>query len=264
MRAVLLCAGQGTRLRPFTDDRPKCLVELLGAPLLGHQFDSLSACGLDDVTLVTGYAADRLEGWGTRRLHNSRFATTNMVESLFCARELFDGSQDLIVGYSDIVYEPRVLQSLIDAPGPAATAIDRDWRALWSARMDDPLSDAETLRLNSDGTLREIGRKPRGYDEIEGQYVGLTRFAAAAQREVLAFYDGLDRDAAYDGREFGQMFMTRFLTGLIETGLPITAAMTDGGWLEVDTVQDLEFYEAMHARGELAAFWRPHESRRKG
>ncbi|MCW5724828.1 MAG: NTP transferase domain-containing protein [Maricaulaceae bacterium] len=257
MRALLLCAGQGTRLRPLTDDRPKCLVELLGKPLLGHQFDALSACGLTDVSLVTGYAAGQLESWGKRRFHNARFEITNMVESLFCARGLFDGADDLIVGYSDIVYEPRVLQALIDAPGPAATVIDRSWRALWSARMDDPLSDAETLKLNPDGTLREIGLKPKSYDDIEGQYVGLTKFTVGAQKQILAHYDALDRNARYDGRSFEQMFMTSFLTGLIGAGLPIQAAMTDGGWLEVDTVQDLEFYEGMQTRGELARFWRP-------
>lgn len=256
MRCVILCAGQGTRLRPLTDDNPKCLVGLLGKPLLGHQFDTLAAAGLDDVSLVTGYAAAKLSGWGTRQFYNAEYATTNMVASLFAARALFDGRDDLIVAYSDIVYEKRVLEALIHAPGAIATVIDRDWLSLWSARMEDPLADAETLRLNDDGTLREIGLKPKSLADIEGQYVGLTKFAASVQRDVLAYYDALPRDRQFDGRNFDQMFMTSFLTSLMNQ-FSIHAAPTHAGWLEVDTLEDLTRYEAMHAAGDLARLWKP-------
>jgi L-glutamine-phosphate cytidylyltransferase len=257
MKCIILCAGQGTRLRPLTDHVPKCMVELLGKPLLRHQLDSLEACGLTDVHLVTGYRAEKLQGWGSGHFHNPRFASTNMVASLFEARELFDGSDDLIVAYSDIVYEPRVIEALRSSPGQIATVVDRQWLPLWSVRMDDPLSDAETLRLNDDGTLREIGLKPRGLEDIEGQYVGLIRIAAEVQPDVLRYYDGLSHDVEYDGRSFDQMFMTSFLTGLMGNGMAIVAAMTDSGWLEVDTLEDLASYEALQARGELARFWKP-------
>jgi choline kinase len=257
MKVLLLCAGQGSRLRPLTDDRPKCLVELLEKPLLGHQLEALSACGLTEVSLVTGYAAGKLAEWGRRHFHNAHYEITNMVESLFCARDLFDGTDDLIVGYSDIVYDPRVSQALIDAPGDVATVIDRGWQALWSVRMEDPLSDAESLKLNPDGTISEMGLKPKSYADVEGQYIGLTKFAAGAQAGVLAHYDALDRDERYDGRSFDQMFMTSFLTGLMAAGMPVRAVMIDRGWLEVDTVQDLEGYETMATRGELADFWLP-------
>lgn len=240
-------------MRPLTDHVPKCMVELLGKPMLGHQFETLSQCGAEDISLITGYAAASLADWGTRRFHNADFATTNMVASLFTARELFDGSSDLIVAYSDIVYEPRVLQALIAAPGPLATVIDRNWQKLWSARMEDPLADAETLRLNPDGTLREIGLKPQSLADIEGQYIGLSKISADIQRDVVAHYDRL----ADSVENFNQMFMTSFLTSLIEAGLPIHAAITDSGWLEVDTVEDLSNYQTMQQNGELAQLWQP-------
>ena len=60
MRAVILGAGEGTRLRPYTDDRPKCLVELAGRTLLAWQLDALAAAGVSDTTIVTGYRADQI------------------------------------------------------------------------------------------------------------------------------------------------------------------------------------------------------------
>ena len=95
MRAVILAAGEGTRLRPHTNDRPKCLVELAGRPLLAWQLDALHAAGVTDVTIVTGYRADQITV-GTRRVHNDRYDDTNMVASLMCARAAFDGTDDVL------------------------------------------------------------------------------------------------------------------------------------------------------------------------
>jgi len=258
MRALILCAGQGSRLRPLTNERPKCMVPLLGRPLFDYQIDTLASCGISDVSLVTGYASEHFEQTGYQRFHNSSFATTNMVTSLFKASDMFDGSTDLIIGYSDIVYERKVLQPLIDCDATVATAIDvGGWLELWNERMDDPLSDVETLKFNTDGTLSEIGHKPDTYDDIEGQYIGLIKIAREAQADVLAFYNGLDRSGTYDGQPFANMYMTSFIQGLIDAGQSVLAARTSGGWLEVDTIQDLEKYESLHTEGRLPHFWQP-------
>ncbi|MBK1652709.1 sugar phosphate nucleotidyltransferase [Halorhodospira halochloris] len=61
MRAIILAAGQGTRLRPLTDDRPKCMVELEGKPLLEHQLEVLRGAGIEDIHVVGGYRAEWLQ-----------------------------------------------------------------------------------------------------------------------------------------------------------------------------------------------------------
>ena len=61
MKAIILAAGQGTRLRPYTDERPKCLVELGGKALLDHQIASLRAAGIDDICVATGYRSDLID-----------------------------------------------------------------------------------------------------------------------------------------------------------------------------------------------------------
>ena len=86
MRAIILAAGEGTRLRPHTLDRPKCLVPLAGRPLLAWQADALRRAGVDDITVVTGYRADQVATLGFATVHNDRFRETNMVASAMCAR----------------------------------------------------------------------------------------------------------------------------------------------------------------------------------
>jgi hypothetical protein len=67
----------------------------------------------------------------------------------------------------------------------------------------------------------------------------------------MAFYDELDRTACYDGQSFSKMYMTSFIQLLIDQGWNVRPALIEGGWLEVDTVEDLHCYEALAAAGEL-------------
>ena len=255
MRAVILAAGEGTRLRPFTLDRPKCLVELAGRPLLAWQMDALAAAGVDDVTIVTGYRAEQITV-GRRRIHNVRYDDTNMVASLMCARDAFDGTDDVLIAYSDIVYEPRLVEALAGSPAEIAVLVDRQWRDLWELRMADPLADAETLRVDDDGRLRELGRRPSGYGDIGGQYVGLVRVRADVATTWPSRYDMLDPTGPYEGRDRDHMFMTAFVQLMIDDDVPVHAVMVDRGWLEVDTCDDLHLYAGLHDRGGLDAYVR--------
>lgn len=254
-RAVILAAGEGRRLRPHTADRPKALVPLLGRPLLDYQLEALASAGLEDVTVVTGYRSEALSGAGRARVHNPDYAVTNMVASLMCARSLLDGSRDLLVAYSDIVYEARLPAALAAAPAALATCVDTAWLRLWKARMDDPLADAETLRLGPGGRIVEIGAKPSSLGDIQAQYVGLTLVRREAQAAAVRLYDGLP--AALRAR----LDFTGFLQRLIDSGTAVQAVPAAGGWLEVDTASDLERYERLARAGGLAAFWDPFSGR---
>jgi choline kinase len=256
MKAVVLAAGEGTRLRPYTDDRPKCLVELGGEPLLRIQIGALRAAGVDDVTVIVGYRAEQVERLGYPTLRNPEYATTNMVATLMCADRLLDGRDDVLVAYGDLLYEPRLVGALAACTEPLATIVDLDWLRLWRLRSSDPLADAETLRMSEAGDIVELGRRPSTLEEIQGQYIGLTKVRADFAPELVAAYRALDPDRLYDGRAPARMFMTSFLQHLIDTGRPVRSVPVRGGWLEVDTASDLDVYSALLRDGRLAEFCR--------
>lgn len=251
VRAIVLAAGMGNRLLPLTADRPKGMVPLRGVPLLARQIDVMRSCGIDDITLVGGYRADCLRALGLPVVLNEAYESTNMVESLMCARDRLDGESDVVIAYGDIVYEARVMNGLLGVDGDVAVAADREWLRLWSRRMDDPLDDVESFRVGPDGSLTELGKSPGSLAAVQGQYMGLIKIPGERQSDLLSFYDGLDRDGLYDGQPFAKMYMTSFLQALIDTGWRIRPAFTDAGWLEIDTLADLEVYEAMARSGEL-------------
>lgn len=248
MKAVILAAGQGTRLRPLTNDKPKCLVEVAGKPLLEHQLAVMHACGLRDIHIVGGYRADQLDRPELTLHINARFAETNMVATLFAAETIMANESDLIIAYGDIVYEPDVLRKLMACDAPVALAVDLEWHRYWAARMDDPLSDAETLKLTDQNRIIELGKKPKSLDDVQGQYTGLIKIRADHVRKLSEIWRGLDTVGPYDGKDRDNMFMTSFLQHLIDSGWDTRAVFIENGWAEVDCQADLEV---------ATRFWRP-------
>lgn len=255
-RALILAAGQGTRLRPLTDDKPKCLVPLLGKPLLERQAHTLKQAGINNIQVATGYRSDQIEKLGFSVSINPYFAETNMVESLFCCLPFIREEGDLIIAYGDIVYQVNNLQALLSCKDEIALMIDRKWKNLWSLRLENPLDDAETLKINKAGYITELGKKPKGYNQIEGQYTGLIKIRSDKLNEFEKFYNGLDRSATYHGKDFKNMYMTSFLQLLIDRGWKAKAVQVNNGWLEVDSLEDIRCYEKMAEDGELDRFYK--------
>jgi choline kinase len=237
MKAIILAAGRGSRMKNMTDNRPKCMVELRGKPLLEWQLASLQEAGVGEVAIVTGYKRELLAGRVSMEFYNPRWAETNMVSSLACAHEWLQ-SEPCIVSYSDIFYEASAVGSLMKSQADLAVTYDPHWLKLWEKRFGDPLLDAETFRLKPDGTLIEIGNKPQSVDEVQGQYMGLLRFTPAGWDEVVRIRSGLNRT------ECDHMHMTGTLQKVIEAGkLQVAAVPYEKSWGEVDSVDDLRQYE---------------------
>lgn len=251
VRVVVLAAGMGTRLRPLTDGMPKCLTPLMGRSLLQRQLDVYQAENLTDVSLVVGYRADQLARLGQRHFVNADFETTNMVESLMAARELFDGRATVLMVYGDIAFERRLLRSALICTHAIGVVVDTAWRRLWDLRMEDPLADAETLKIGSDGRISELGRKPGSYADIEGQYIGMVSFRPQSHARVLSLYDSIGSSELVDGKPKRNMFMTSFVQRMIDHGFDVGPAFTQGGWVEVDSLEDLSRYERAAADGSL-------------
>ena len=103
MNAIILAAGQGKRLAPLTEHKPKCMVNLFGKTLLERQISVFRECGITDISVVTGYRSKLVDLPGLKIFQNKKFETTNMVESLFCASQ--ELNEQTIVSYGDIIFE---------------------------------------------------------------------------------------------------------------------------------------------------------------
>jgi choline kinase len=242
MKLIILAGGEGQRLRPMTENKPKCMVEVYGKTMIDHILDAVATADFSAISVVSGYKSDilqqHLKGRDITFFFNDRFSTTNMVETLFCASPFADGD-DVIISYSDIIYNPSIIQKLCSAGGDLQIVVDTQWQKLWQMRMEDPLKDAETMKIEN-GKIVELGKKPEKMEDIQGQYIGLIRMSGETFKKAETLY----KSALEQSPTAAKMYMTDLLQNLIDTGSPATPVFIGGGWLEVDTVDDLNVYTA--------------------
>lgn len=232
MKALILAAGRGSRMGVLTKEQPKCLTVVNGKTLLQHQFDALTQSGIQDIAIITGYKFECFRKYEVQQFHNSRWAETNMVASLLCAKEWLE-QNDVIVSYSDIFYDSQIVNDLIACSDDIAIAYDPNWLKLWSKRFQNPLDDAETFRIDNVGYLLEIGQKPSSIEVIQGQYMGLLKF----KKDFWHSYKNEDIN-------LDKIDMTSFLNSLILDNYKIKTCPNFENWGECDSASDVVCYRS--------------------
>jgi choline kinase len=236
-KAIILAAGEGTRLRPYTLECPKCLVKVNGKCLLDYQLGVLRSQGVERIVLIKGYLSEKLLRPGIVTYCNEKYFDTNMVWTLFCAEEEMIGN--VIVSYGDIVYSGDVLNKLMKSKHDISVVIDREWKTYWEARFGNPLNDAETLKIGPDGNIIEIGQKPLSLEEIEGQYIGLMQFTEKGLLILKKIFSEAKSVSILGKKKPENAYMTDLLQAVIDKGYMVWPVFIDGDWVEVDTCDDL-------------------------
>lgn len=228
MTAILLAAGVGSRLRPLTNDRPKCLLTVGGTPLLERTCSALVHAGIHDCVLVTGYRSAMIERavasfhlpLKVQFVHNAEFETTNNNFSLWLAgREL--AGQGWIMMDADILFDWRLLTRLAGDPHPDALIMRAD-RA----------TGAEEIKVEMRGEF--VGRIGKDIPPAvaAGESIGIEKFSAATAGALMAI---LER------RKVHNEFYEASFQELIDGGATIATVLSDGlSCMEIDTPQDLE------------------------
>lgn len=260
MRAIILAAGRGTRLGKYGADLPKCMLRFRNTPLIEWQTAALQHGGISEIAVVLGFSADKVTVRGVTKRYNERFATTNMLETFMCARDWFEGEgEDVLICYGDILYEPRLVSSMVQSDAEVGVLVDVEWRDYWVARHGALSEDLETLKID-DGRITQLGGVTREPNEMMARYVGMIRISADAIPAVLSIYDRARANFAKsplpwrESKSFQQAYMTCFLQELIDNGITVRAVACAHGWLEFDTERDYELGSVWTSDGTLQRF----------
>ena len=233
-KAIILADVRGSRLGHLTKEVPKCLVKLKKKPLISYQIKSLRKAGIKNIALVVGYKSNKLKNYSDKIFKNNFWNKTNMVYSLLCAKQWID--QQVIVSYSDIVYPSEFVEKLINSKMKNVIIVDKNWKKLWKLRFKQPLVDAETLKLNRDNSLKEIGKKTNNYTDIEGQYIGLFKISSNMFWIIYKMFNEIKTVSSNE--DFTSMFQK-----VLERGTKIYAEEVHGKWFEIDSPYDLSIAE---------------------
>jgi choline kinase len=233
MIGIILAAGVASRLRPLTDNTPKCLLAMGNETILGHTLNNLRAAGIKDVILVTGYRAEQIREFVAEQhfdlnvtfLHNPIYENTNNIYSLWLTKAHVLG-KDILLLDSDILFDWRILPLLASSGTRSCLAVRHD-RAL----------GAEEIKVTTDvrGLITAIGKEVNP-DEAVGESIGIERFSGdfvnvlfeildemiCVEKRVSIFYEAAFQEAIDAGAEL----------------LPIDVGPYR--CMEIDTAEDLD------------------------
>ncbi|HET9929189.1 MAG TPA: phosphocholine cytidylyltransferase family protein [Polyangiaceae bacterium] len=245
MKAIVIGAGRGSRLGPLTEEIPKTLVPVLGRPMLDQILDALAAAGFtrDRVVFVCGYRAEvvRQRYPELTFVHNAGWESNNILCSLLCAREHL--GEGFVSTYADIVYEPGIVQKLVAAPEDLVLGCDTQYRRRYAGRTQHPESDAEKMTAAG----RRITRLSRHIpsEEACGEFIGVMKASPVGARSFMHAFDEAQRRFAgrtfREGRSFERAYLIDLLQDMLEQGVAMHREDTPGGYMEIDTEQDVAF-----------------------
>ncbi len=237
-KAIVLAATRGKALRELTVDRPKCMLDVHGKPLLHRLVGSLNDAGVRDITVVTGYKSEAVNYPGIRKVENERYETTGEAVSLAVARESLSG--ECILCYGDIMFRRYILNLLFEAEGDIVVVVDARWREqrrsmpkhtadLVSCSIpysDDYLDDRPVELLRVDAAMAE--------DDADGEWIGLLRLTPSGTELVREEIAAMEADGT-----LGEASIPDLLNRLIERGTHPRVVYVTGHWLDVNDAFDL-------------------------
>lgn len=238
-KAIILSAGQGRRLLPLTEERPKCLLPIAGKTLIEWQIDTLLAAGIEDVMVVTGFGSDRVDALleqrygGQRRvetLFNPFYHVSDNLVSCWMARHAMDS--DFILLNGDTVFEARLLDQVL-ASDPSAITLSVDYKNSYD-------EDDMKVQLDDDEVHVRHVSKTIPADRVHAESIGLTYFRAGGA--------GLFRQAveAAIGEPAGMKSWYLSVIDKLAAQQAVRACSIDGcRWAEIDYIEDLTAAEAL-------------------
>ena len=233
MKAIILAAGVASRLRPLTNNTPKCLLNIGGKAILERTIDNLIANDIKEIIIVTGYLEDQIRSFLTETypdikfnfIYNNIYDSTNNIYSLWMTKEsVLD--DEIILLDSDIVFDSKIIGMLINS----------NYENCLAVRSNHQLGDEEIkLTLNEDKSIKEISKVVEPKNAI-GESIGIEKFS---RKFVVNLFNILDR-MILDEKKVDVFYEAAFQKA-IDNGLKVFPVDVDElGCMEIDTIEDFE------------------------
>jgi L-glutamine-phosphate cytidylyltransferase len=242
VKSVIIAAGMGSRLGSYTENLPKCMLSFGSMTLLQRQIEAYRECGITDIALIRGYKKEKINYENIRYYDNDDFETNNILNSLFYAEEELNGN--LIVSYSDILFENQVVQRLLQSHHDISIVVDIDWQGYYVGRQDHPIEEAENVVFDANNNVVEIGKIMTDKHDVHGEFIGMMKFSPRGieifkkhfKRSKALYWDKPFQRAAV----FQKAYLTDMIQEMVDFGMPVHCVIIERGWKEIDTGEDYE------------------------
>ena len=255
MRGLIIAAGRGSRLGHLTDNSPKCLLKVGGISIVERIINEMSNVGVKKFALIRGYMGNKFELRNIQYFENFEYSQNNILHSMMCAKNFLIDSliqnENLIVSYSDIVFESVLMKKIAESRGSISLLCDPNWEVKYSGRTQHPKSEAEIVVVKDNNLVVEIGKLfaekrinvPNSTLELV-EFTGLILLKPDGISLVLDAFEEI-ADVIQADEPFGRAntFQNSYLSDLfqflVDSGRRVEVTRFIGNWFEIDTEQDL-------------------------
>lgn len=241
MKAIIIAAGYGSRMGNLTKKIPKGLLQINGKSILQRQIDLFLKKNICDIVIITGPYTNF--GFNdVLYINDENYAEHDVLGSLMAAKSVFHGN--VITSYSDIIFEGKILDQLLNFQGDIGIPIDLDWEKSYEGRIQHPKSEADNVLLK-DWKIIQIKKNisSKKDNEIIGEFLGPIVFSENGSKIFVEIYKKIRKSHKgkfHDAPSLKKAYLTDMLQELINQNVEISPIIINGNWCEIDTPQDLE------------------------
>ena len=239
-KVLIVAAGIGSRLKSHTKDLPKCMLDFGGKTLLERQLSAYRNCGIDNISVIKGYKKNKINYKNLKYFENKDYSNNNILNSIFCGEKAINGN--VIIAYSDILFESSVVQRLLDSDHDISVVVDIDWRDYYVGRKEHPLTEAENVIFNSNNEVIKIGKIATEKQEVHGEFIGMIKLSNRGTEIFKQHFHRLKKiywnKPFQKAQTFQKAYLTDFIQELVDIGIKVHCVIIESGWKEIDTVED--------------------------
>ncbi len=240
MKAIIIAAGMSSRLMELTDDKPKCMLEIGDKTILQRQIETFNQCGIDEIIVIRGYKKEVINYSGVKYIYNQNYRRNNILESLMYAES--DMNAEFIATYSDILFKKSVMEQLLESTADISIVVDTGWKSRYKNRFQHPIEEAEKVIISNNKVV-EIS-KAINSNEAYGEFIGLAKFSNTGAEILKTNYEKVvtqfGNTQFHAAPSIEKAYLTDMIQELIDIGYAISSVDIKGGWIEIDTSEDLE------------------------
>ena len=240
MKAIIIAAGDGTRIAKEFKDIPKSLIPINGQTIFERQKYVFGKNDISEFIVITG-PEHKFKDMDVKYIKDYANKHHDILGSLLVAKEYFKGN--IIISYSDILFEEEIIKQLIAAKGDIVIAIDLNWKKEYENRTEHTVLEAENVLINDKGEISTIKKNIDDNDKIVGEFLGLIKMTEKGSDIFLKKINDLQKNHVgkfHNAESLEKGYLTDMIQEMLDTSIEITPLFISGKWCEVDTKQDLD------------------------
>ena len=244
MKAIILAAGDGSRMGELTQNIPKPLVILNGKSIIERQISVLEKIGVTKIYIITGPHNEKFNLKNVVYVNDLDHKKHDILGSLITARNYIN--EEIIITYSDQIFDEKIMESIHNFKGDIGVAVDLDWEKNYENRDQHPKSEADNVLFDNDGKIIELRKNIQKPNSVIGEFSGIVKLSKKGSDILLKKLSELYESHTgkfHNSPSLEQSIIPDMFQELIDSGINVQPILISGKWCEIDTPQDL-----VHAR----------------